>query len=124
MFAVSFASYNTSLINALHHFVLTFPPLFLRHWPNMDLILAVTAVANGLEAWRIVEDSTNHIDLVLTEVVVPCLSGIGLLGKLMSHKTYMNIPVISECCLYTFHWKLDCTSFLVISFIEICNCYT
>jgi len=54
----------------------------------------VTAVANGLEAWRILEDPTNHIDLVLTEVVLPCLSGIGLLGKIMSHETYMNIPVI------------------------------
>ncbi|GLT70071.1 hypothetical protein SLA2020_421720 [Shorea laevis] len=54
----------------------------------------VTAVSNGLQAWKILEDPTNHIDLVLTEVVMPCLSGIGLLGKIMNHKTCRNIPVI------------------------------
>ncbi|XAR56102.1 hypothetical protein NMG60_11036430 [Bertholletia excelsa] len=54
----------------------------------------VTAVANGFEAWKIIEDLSNHIDLVLTEVVMPCLSGIGLLCKIMSHKTCKNIPVI------------------------------
>nr|XP_010937775.1 two-component response regulator-like PRR37 isoform X2 [Elaeis guineensis] len=54
----------------------------------------VTAVSNGLQAWKILEDLTNHIDLVLTEVVMPWLSGIGLLSKIMSHKTRKNIPVI------------------------------
>ncbi|KAK6935971.1 Signal transduction response regulator, receiver domain [Dillenia turbinata] len=54
----------------------------------------VTAVANGLQAWKVLEDLTNHIDLVLTEVVMPVLSGIGLLCKIMSHKTFKNIPVI------------------------------
>lgn len=54
----------------------------------------VTAVANGLQAWKILEDLNNHIDLVLTEVVMPILSGIGLLYKIMSHKTLKNIPVI------------------------------
>uniref|UniRef100_A0A1D1XY64 Two-component response regulator-like PRR73 n=1 Tax=Anthurium amnicola TaxID=1678845 RepID=A0A1D1XY64_9ARAE len=54
----------------------------------------VIAVANGIEAWKILEDLTNHIDIVLTEVVMPCLSGIGLLGKIMSHKACKNIPVI------------------------------
>ncbi|XP_059628231.1 two-component response regulator-like PRR37 isoform X2 [Cornus florida] len=59
----------------------------------------VTAVANGLEAWKILKDLTNHIDLVLMEVVMPSLSGIGLLGKIMSHKTCKNIPVIIVKCL-------------------------
>jgi hypothetical protein len=36
---------------------------------------------------------------------MPCLSGIGLLSKIMSHKTCWNIPVISE---YTL---LFCSSF-------------
>ncbi|GFY84605.1 pseudo-response regulator 7 [Actinidia rufa] len=54
----------------------------------------VTAVANSLKAWKILEDLTNHIDLVLIEVVMPYLSGIGLLRKIMSHKTFKNIPVI------------------------------
>ncbi|KAL5765935.1 hypothetical protein ACOSP7_016552 [Xanthoceras sorbifolium] len=54
----------------------------------------VTAVANGLQAWRILEDLTNHIDIVLTEVVMPVLSGIGLLYKIMKHKMLKSIPVI------------------------------
>ncbi|KAM0941276.1 putative response regulator and transcription factor RR-A-type family [Dioscorea sansibarensis] len=54
----------------------------------------VTAATNGLQAWKILEDLTNHIDLVLADVVMPCLSGIGLLCKIMSHKTCKTIPVI------------------------------
>nr|CAD1841967.1 unnamed protein product [Ananas comosus var. bracteatus] len=54
----------------------------------------VTTATNGLQAWKILEDLTKHIDLVLTEVVMPSLSGLGLLSKIMSHKTCKNIPVI------------------------------
>ncbi|XP_047333687.1 two-component response regulator-like PRR73 [Impatiens glandulifera] len=54
----------------------------------------VKVAANGLHAWKILEDLTNHIDLVLTEVVMPCVSGVGLLYKIMSHKTRKNVPVI------------------------------
>lgn len=54
----------------------------------------VTAVSNGLQAWKVLEDSDNHIDLVLTELVMPGLSGIGLLSKIITHKTCQSIPVI------------------------------
>ncbi|KAJ9184211.1 hypothetical protein P3X46_003959 [Hevea brasiliensis] len=54
----------------------------------------VIEAANGLQAWKILEDLTNHVDLVLTEVVMPQLSGIGLLCKIISHKTRKNVPVI------------------------------
>ena len=60
-----------------------------------NCFLAVVEAANGLQAWKILEDLTNQVDLVLTEVVMPCLSGIGLLCKIMSHRTRNNIPVIS-----------------------------
>lgn len=56
----------------------------------------VIEAANGWKAWKILEDLTNHIDLVLTEVAMRGLSGIGLLHKIMSHKTRKNIPVISK----------------------------
>ena len=62
----------------------------------MILPFAVVAVSNGIGAWKILEDLNNQIDLVLTEVVMPGLSGIGLLSKIMSHKSCQNIPVISE----------------------------
>ncbi|XP_076908356.1 two-component response regulator-like APRR3 isoform X2 [Bidens hawaiensis] len=54
----------------------------------------VTAVANGLEAWKLLIDLNKQIDLVLTEVVMPYLSGIGLLSKIKNHATRKNIPVI------------------------------
>ncbi|XP_027365476.1 two-component response regulator-like PRR37 isoform X2 [Abrus precatorius] len=54
----------------------------------------VIDAANGLQAWKILEDLTNHIDLVLTEVAMPGLSGIGLLYKIMGHKMRKNIPVV------------------------------
>ncbi|KAF9598589.1 hypothetical protein IFM89_028216 [Coptis chinensis] len=54
----------------------------------------VVAVSNGLHAWKILQELTNDIDLILTEVVMPCLSGIGLLCKIMNHKTCKNVPVI------------------------------
>ena len=57
---------------------------------------AVTAVANGLEAWKVLANLSNNVDIVLTEVVMPSLSGIGLLDKIMSHITLKTIPVISE----------------------------
>lgn len=74
------------------------------------MVFTVMAVSNGLQAWKILEDPGNHIDLVLTEVAMPILSGIGLLCKIMSHKTLKNIPVISK-----FHSKVIlCTKFKYI----------
>lgn len=54
----------------------------------------VVEASNGLQAWKILEDISNRIDLVLTEVVMPCISGIALLCKIMSHKSRKNVPVI------------------------------
>ncbi|XP_006649884.1 two-component response regulator-like PRR73 [Oryza brachyantha] len=54
----------------------------------------VIPAENGLHAWQCLEDLQNHIDLVLTEVVMPHLSGIGLLNKITSHKICKDIPVI------------------------------
>ena len=44
----------------------------------------VIEAANGIQAWKVLEDLTNHVDLVLTEVVMPCASGVSLLSKIMS----------------------------------------
>lgn len=77
------------------------------------LVFTVNAVSNGLQAWKVLEDPGNHIDLVLTEIAMPFVTGIGLLCKIMSHKTLKNIPVISKC-----HSKPKlCTIFLCILII-------
>lgn len=55
----------------------------------------VIATGNGLQAWKILEIPTNHIDLVLTEVAMPDgFSGVTLLSKIMSDDSCKNIPVI------------------------------
>ena len=36
--------------------------------------MAVVEVANGVQAWKVLEDLNNHIDIVLTEVLMPYLS--------------------------------------------------
>ncbi|XP_034572524.1 two-component response regulator-like PRR73 isoform X2 [Setaria viridis] len=61
-----------------------------QYWHLCDVIPA----ENGLHAWQHLEDLQNNIDLVLTEVFMPCLSGIGLLSKITSHKVCKDIPVI------------------------------
>ncbi|GMN51200.1 hypothetical protein TIFTF001_020350 [Ficus carica] len=54
----------------------------------------VKDVPDGKQAWKVLEDITIDVDLVLTEVVMPSLSGIGLLGKIMNNRTFKDIPVI------------------------------
>lgn len=60
------------------------------------VFVSVIEAANGLQAWKVLEDLTNHIDLILTEVAMPGLSGIALLYKIMGHPTRKNVPVISK----------------------------
>ncbi|KAJ3703614.1 hypothetical protein LUZ61_007319 [Rhynchospora tenuis] len=54
----------------------------------------VVGVADGLKAWEIMQEKRFAFDLVLTEVAMPSLSGIGLLTKVVSTEECKNIPVI------------------------------
>ncbi|CAM8897785.1 unnamed protein product [Rhodiola kirilowii] len=54
----------------------------------------VTAVANGMEAWKILEGPNIQVDIVLTELTMPGLSGLSLLQKIKDHKMLNNMPVI------------------------------
>ncbi|KAJ4971693.1 hypothetical protein NE237_004792 [Protea cynaroides] len=54
----------------------------------------VAAVADGLKAWEVLKEKHYNFDIVLTEVVMPSLSGISLLSKIMSNEICKNIPVI------------------------------
>ncbi|KAK4419150.1 Two-component response regulator-like APRR7 [Sesamum alatum] len=77
----------------------------------------VLEAANGLQAWKILEDLNNHIDIVLTEVVMPCISGIGLLCKIMSHKTRKTIPVIMMSCHDSMGLVFKCLSKGAVDFL-------
>ncbi|KAM3689041.1 hypothetical protein ACJW30_09G015800 [Castanea mollissima] len=77
----------------------------------------VIEAADVLQAWKILEDLRNHIDLVLTEVVMPYLSGIGLLCKIMSHKTRPNLPVIMMSSYASMSLVFKCLSKGAVDFL-------
>ncbi|KAM1021047.1 hypothetical protein ACFX15_041450 [Malus domestica] len=54
----------------------------------------VAAVADGLKAWEILKARPHNIDLILTEVDLPSISGFALLTLIMEHEICKNIPVI------------------------------
>ncbi|PQP93070.1 two-component response regulator-like APRR5 isoform X1 [Prunus yedoensis var. nudiflora] len=54
----------------------------------------VAAVPDGLKAWEILKARPHNIDLILTEIDLPSISGFALLSLIMDHKICKNIPVI------------------------------
>ncbi|KAM0885029.1 hypothetical protein ACQ4PT_030619 [Festuca glaucescens] len=54
----------------------------------------VSAASDGVKAWEILMEKSFKIDLVLTEVELPLMSGFLLLSTIMEHDACKNIPVI------------------------------
>ncbi|KAF5733388.1 pseudo-response regulator 9 [Tripterygium wilfordii] len=54
----------------------------------------VSAVPDGLTAWETLRGGAHNIDLILTEVELPSISGFALLTLVMEHDICKNIPVI------------------------------
>ncbi|WZY91362.1 hypothetical protein YC2023_063691 [Brassica napus] len=54
----------------------------------------VVAVSDGLAAWETLKEKSNEIDLILTELDLPAISGFALLALVMEHEACKNIPVI------------------------------
>ncbi|CAM0952621.1 unnamed protein product [Alopecurus aequalis] len=54
----------------------------------------VSAASDGVKAWEILKEKSFKIDLVLTEVELPSMSGFLLLSTIMEHDACKNIPVI------------------------------
>ncbi|KAE8689756.1 Two-component response regulator-like APRR7 [Hibiscus syriacus] len=77
----------------------------------------VIEAANVLQAWKILEDLTNHIDLILAEVGIPSLSGLVLLSKIMSHKTRKNVPVIMMSSQDSMNLVFKCLSKGAVDFL-------
>ncbi|KAL8534680.1 hypothetical protein ACS0TY_010635 [Phlomoides rotata] len=54
----------------------------------------VAAVSDGLQAWEVLKARSQNIDLILTEVELPSISGYALLTLITEHDICKNIPVI------------------------------
>ncbi|RYR02782.1 hypothetical protein S83_054609 [Arachis hypogaea] len=54
----------------------------------------VAAVPDGLKAWETLKSKAPEIDLILTEVELPSISGFSLLTLIMEHDICKTIPVI------------------------------
>lgn len=54
----------------------------------------VAAVSDGLKAWELLKGRPHNIDLILTEVDLPSISGYALLTLIMEHDICKNIPLI------------------------------
>jgi CheY-like chemotaxis protein len=57
---------------------------------------SVTSASSGALAWELLEKRNFQFDLVLTDVVLPCLSGLDLLSKIKSYEACKQIPVVSK----------------------------
>ncbi|XP_020082307.1 two-component response regulator-like PRR95 [Ananas comosus] len=69
------------------HFTLLLPGLV-----QLDKYFA--AASDGVKAWEMLKEKSYSIDLVLTEVDLPLMSGFGLLSMIREYETCKNIPVI------------------------------
>ncbi|KAK1326080.1 Two-component response regulator-like APRR5 [Acorus calamus] len=54
----------------------------------------VATASDGLKAWETLKEKHSGIDLVLTEVDLPSISGFTLLNMIMGHETCKSTPVI------------------------------
>lgn len=54
----------------------------------------VAAVSNGLKAWEALKGGPENVDLILTEVELPSISGFALLSLIMEDDICKKIPVI------------------------------
>ncbi|CAL1366531.1 unnamed protein product [Linum trigynum] len=68
----------------------------------------VAAVPNGLKAWEVLKGKPNEIDLILTEVDLPAVSGYALLSLIMDHEICKNIPVIMMSTEDSIHTVYKC----------------
>ncbi|GKU87853.1 hypothetical protein SLEP1_g2186 [Rubroshorea leprosula] len=68
----------------------------------------VAAVPDGLMAWETLKGRPHNIDLILTEVELPSISGFALLTLVMEHDICKNIPVIMMSSQYSISMVLKC----------------
>ena len=69
-----------------------------------SLLNVVIAVPDGLKAWETLKKKAPELDLILTEVELPAISGFALFSLIMEHDICKRILVISmlTCIMYLF----------------------
>ncbi|KAF6136248.1 hypothetical protein GIB67_001657 [Kingdonia uniflora] len=70
----------------------------------------VVSIADGFKAWEILKGRPYDIDLVLTELDLPSISGFTLLNNIMEHSICKNIPTIIMSSYDSMNAVLKCTS--------------
>jgi len=60
---------------------------------NSEIVNSITEATNGAEALNILNE-TNNINLILLDILMPVLDGIGFLKEFRTQKRNSNIPVI------------------------------
>jgi len=56
---------------------------------------SVLEAADGIEAWRILEQTGPDISLVLTDIEMPNLDGIGLAKRIKADRRFQHIPIMA-----------------------------
>jgi len=56
---------------------------------------SVLDAEDGVDAWRILEENTDDISMVLTDVEMPNLDGIDLSKKIRTDKRFQHIPIVA-----------------------------
>ncbi|PPD93649.1 hypothetical protein GOBAR_DD09398 [Gossypium barbadense] len=59
------------------------------------LTLKFVAVPDGLKAWEMLKGRPHNVDLIVTKVDLPSISGFALFTLIMEHDICKSIPVIS-----------------------------
>lgn len=77
----------------------------------------VICAENGEEAWEFLCGPTNKVDLVLSEVFMPRLSGITLLCKIMTQLPSKNVPVIMMSSHHSMAVSFKCLSNGAVDFL-------
>ncbi len=57
---------------------------------------AVQTAYDGMQAWKILENNSKGFDLLLTDLLMPNMTGMELLLKVRANSDYDNLPVIFQ----------------------------
>jgi two-component system chemotaxis response regulator CheY len=66
----------------------------LREALGTDPTFEITAVANGVEAWWHLTDSTRRFDIAIFDIKMPLADGFSLLRRVRADTRYRSLPVI------------------------------